>query len=171
MTMLRPHGPRREDTARTQPGGATVADIRTMEGDQALAVIMLRDWFDGPQGQARVSQTFLQELGAQAGAGAIDAWADFGALISDGTRRDVMRHSVNCRCVGADEAVLAQVISLAARGAREDAMLILSLLVTGERLLPAIQTVEQVGAALLRISQSWRRAALRPTSAADARLH
>lgn len=138
------------------PGGATVTDLGAMEGSQALSVMVLRDWFDGPQGRARVGATFAEVLGAAAAAPAIAAWTELGDLISDGTRRPVMRHAVTCRCVGADEAVIAQALSLAARGEREDAMLILSLLVAGDRLLPAVHVAQQAGLAVLRLATRWR---------------
>ncbi len=73
-----------------------------------------------------------------------------------------MRHAVTCRCVGADEAVIAQVLSLAARGEREDAMLILSLLVAGDRLLPAVHIAQQAGLVVLRLSTRWRCGASAP---------
>ncbi len=60
------------------PGGATVADLSAMEGSQALCVILLRDWFDGAQGRARVGATFADALGAAAAVPAILAWTEPG---------------------------------------------------------------------------------------------
>jgi hypothetical protein len=143
----------------SRTGGETVADLHAMEGPQALAVMMLRDWFDGAEGRSRVADTLRDELGPVAGAAATEAWCDLGALIEHGTRRPVMRHAVTCRCVGADEAVLALVMMQAARGEREDAMLVLSLLVAGERLMTAVRAAERAGRACLQVSARWRAAA------------
>ncbi|WP_299650775.1 hypothetical protein [uncultured Jannaschia sp.] len=139
------------------PGAATVADLQAMDGAQALGVMLLRDWFDGPEGRTRVEGVFAEAFGPAGGDMAREAWADFAALLTSGTRRPVMRHAVTCRCVGADEAVIAQVVTLAARGEREDAMFVLSLLVPGDRLLSAVQTAERAGIALLRLTAGWRR--------------
>ncbi|MDB2407774.1 hypothetical protein N9W17_04535 [Jannaschia sp.] len=147
-----------EHFTRSNPGAATVADIRTLDGFQSLTIMMLRDWFDGPAGRTRVEQVFEGALGQGAGAAGLDAWDEMMTVLSNGVRRPVMRHSLTCQCVGADEAVIAQVIALAARGEREDAMLILSLLVSGERLLPAIQSAERAGRTLMRITLLDRRA-------------
>lgn len=148
-----------EHSTRPNPGGATVADIRTLDGLQSLAILMFRDWFDGPAGRTRVEQVFEGALGTGAGVAGLDAWDEMMTVLSDGVRRPVMRHSLTCQCVGADEAVIAQVIALAGRGEREDAMLILSLLVSGERLLPAIHSAERAGRALMRINLRDRRTA------------
>ena len=152
------------------PGAATVADLQSMDGAQALGVMLFRDWFDGPAGRARVESVFAEAFGPAGGDMARDAWSDLAALLAAGVRRPVMRHAVTCRCVGADEAVVAQVLTLAARGEREDAMLVLSLLVPGDRLLAAVQVAERAGLALLRLTACWRRDH-RAASAPARRLH
>ena len=43
-----------------------------------------------------------------------------------------MRHAVECKCLGADEACFANFVALAATGAQEDAMLIATLLVRAD---------------------------------------
>ncbi|WP_299813359.1 hypothetical protein [uncultured Jannaschia sp.] len=139
------------------PGAATVADLQAMDGAQALCVMLFRDWFAGSEGRARVEGVFVEAFGPDAGTMACDAWAELSALLTARTRRPVMRHAMTCRCVGADEAVVAQVLSLAARGEREDAMLVLSLLVPGDRLLSAVDVAERAGIALLRLAACWRR--------------
>ena len=152
------------------PGAATVADLQSMDGAQALGVMLFRDWFDGPAGRARVESVFAEAFGPAGGDMARDAWSDLAALLAAGVRRPVMRHAVTCRCVGADEAVVAQVLTLAARGEREDAMLVLSLLVPGDRLLAAMQVAERAGLALLRLTACWRRDH-RAATAPSRRLH
>lgn len=159
-----PHG------ALPGPGAATVGDIRRMDGAQALAVMLLRDWFDGPDGRGRVARTFERALGPLAGPAAHQAWSEVMDVLSRDVRRPVMRHALSCRRVGADEAVIAHVLALAARGEREDAMLILSLLVPGDRLILTIHAAERAGLALMRVALRDRRA-LRDRMPAPTRFH
>ncbi|CUH33565.1 hypothetical protein JSE7799_00994 [Jannaschia seosinensis] len=135
--------------APANPGAAPVAHLHSLGRVQALAVLLFRDWFEGPAGRARAGDLFRQGLGSAA-EGAILQWADFAEVLAANPRRPLMRHDLTCTCVGADEAVMAHVLALAAEGAREDAMLILSLLVPGDRLLPAMHAAEQAGLAVLR---------------------
>jgi hypothetical protein len=127
-----------------------------MDGQQALAVMMLRDWFEGRDGRERVTGTFAAELGLASARAAVTDWKAYAELIATGTRRPVMCHALHCRCVGSDEAVLAHVLCLAAEGAREDAMFVLSLLVQADRLLPALTVVERAGLAVKRLATCWR---------------
>ncbi|AJE47662.1 hypothetical protein [Celeribacter indicus] len=60
-------------------------------------------------------------------------------------RRPLMRHGMGCDCLGADEAVLAQFVRLAAQGAREDATLMAMLLVRGDMAPLAVSLAEQLG--------------------------
>lgn len=131
------------------PGAVPVAHLHGLDRVRALAVLLYRDWFEGPAGRARAGDLFRQTLGSAA-EGAILHWADFAELLAANSRRPLMRHDLTCPCVGADEAVTAHVLALATEGAREDAMLILSLLVPGDRLLPAIHAAEQAGLVVLR---------------------
>ncbi|WP_371155174.1 hypothetical protein [Jannaschia sp. 2305UL9-9] len=150
MTIHDPLSPASQSTG--NPGGATVADLRALDSLQSLIVLMFRDWCDGPDGQQRVTQVFQGALGRLPGDTGLAAWIEMMAILSDDVRRPVMRHALTCRCVGADEAVIAQVLSLAGQGEREEAMLVLSLLVSGDRLLMAVNAAERAGLACMRIN-------------------
>jgi hypothetical protein len=123
--------------------------MRALDRTQALSVLLMRDWFEGPEGRARAGDLFREALGPAPGSAILD-WADFAEVLCDRVRRPLMRHDLRCDCVGGDEAVVAQLLSLAAEGAREDAMMILSLIVPGDRLLPALHCAERAGLAVLR---------------------
>jgi hypothetical protein len=73
----------------------------------------------------------------------------FGTVARHGRRR-LVRHATGCPCVGADEAVLAQVVMLAATGDREDAMLVGALIVEGPLLLSFIEAAGRAGLLLHR---------------------
>ncbi|CTQ51457.1 hypothetical protein [Jannaschia donghaensis] len=158
------------DPYRLTRGGAPVADLRTLDGFQALSVMLFRDWFDGDEGRARVAHAFETALDGQAGTAALTAWEEMMDVLSHGVRRPLMRHDLTCRCVGADEAIVAQILTLAARAEREDAMLILSLLVPAERLLPATHIAQRAGLAVMRIDLRTRRRRRGPAKTPD-RLH
>ncbi|EKE71785.1 hypothetical protein [Celeribacter baekdonensis] len=60
-------------------------------------------------------------------------------------RRPLMRHHPDCACLGADEAVMARFVRLAARGAREDAALMAMLLIRADIASMAVSLAEQLG--------------------------
>ncbi len=145
---------------RGQPvGAAPVATLRDLDNMQALAVMMMRDGFCNSPGQLRVRDVFVNTLGASAGAAAAGHWAEFARFLVANARRPLMCHARACPCVGADEAVVAHLLFHAATGAREDAMLILMLLIPGDRALCAVMMAEGAGRAVMRAA---RIAAQRP---------
>ncbi|RYH02612.1 hypothetical protein EU805_08290 [Salipiger sp. IMCC34102] len=131
------------------PGGATVGDLRGMSGDGALAILMYRDWFDGEMGRARVADVFVQAIPREASA-AMSNWTTLMSELVTHARRPLVRHGLQCHCVGADEAVFAQLLNLASHGEREEAMLMLSLLMPADRTLCALQAAESCGCTLRR---------------------
>ncbi|WP_417244908.1 hypothetical protein [Celeribacter sp.] len=60
-------------------------------------------------------------------------------------RRQLVSHGMSCDCLGADEAVLAQFVRLAARGKREDACLMAMLIVRADVAPLAVSLAEQLG--------------------------
>jgi hypothetical protein len=116
-------------SAQEKRGGAPVGFITELDGIEAASVIYLRLWNNGPDSQADVWNDFACALGTIQGRKAIQSFEDLCRLCSQHGRRPLMRHSVNCRCIGSDESCFANFISAAAAGDRDDAMLIATLLV------------------------------------------
>lgn len=110
-------------------GGAPVGVITDLDAIEAATVIYLRLWSDGPNGQSQVRCDFTDTLGVDQGHKAIQSFEDLCQLCARHGRRPLMRHAVNCQCVGADESCFANFIATAACGDREDALLIATLLV------------------------------------------
>lgn len=110
-------------------GGAPVGFITELDSIEAASVIYLRLWCDGPDAQAQVWNDFASGLGPDQGRKACKSFEDLCALCARHGRRPLMRHSVHCKCLGADESCFANFIATAATGVREDAMLIATLLV------------------------------------------
>ena len=120
------------NTAPNKRGGAPVGLMTELDGVEAASVIYLRLWCGGPDGQDSVSEDFAMGLGVERGAKAFKSFAELCRLCARHGRRPLMRHAVSCKCLGADEACFANFISTAADGAREDAMLIATLIVRAD---------------------------------------
>ncbi|MBS1301942.1 hypothetical protein [Loktanella sp. SALINAS62] len=113
-------------------GGAPVGFVTELDGIEAAAVIYLRLWGDGPDSQAQVWNDLASRLGAEGGRRALESFESLFSLCIRHGRRPLMRHAVQCKCLGADESCFANFIATAATGDREDAMLIATLLVRAD---------------------------------------
>ncbi|MCX7566356.1 hypothetical protein OS189_08375 [Sulfitobacter sp. F26169L] len=116
-------------SAQAKRGGAPVGLITELDSVEAASVIYLRLWCDGPEAQSRVWSDFTNGLGADQGRQAFESFEELCTLCTRYGRRPLMRHSVQCKCLGADESCFANFIATATSGEREDAMLIATLLV------------------------------------------
>ena len=140
--------------AQEKRGGAPVGYITELDGIEAASVIYLRLWCDGPEAQASVWNDFASSLGSDHGRRALRSFEDLCSLCAQHGRRPLMRHSVQCKCLGSDESCFANFIATAATGERDDAMLIATLLVRPDvaPLITALAT--DVGLALMRMNLS-----------------
>ena len=110
-------------------GGAPVGFISELDAIEAASVIYLRLWCNGPDAKAQVWNDFATCLGPDQGSRAIQSFEKLCSLCSQHGRRPLMRHAVQCKCLGADESCFANFIATAATGEREDALLYATLLV------------------------------------------
>lgn len=115
--------------AQAKRGSAPVGFITELDGIEAASVIYLRLWCDGLDSRASVWNDFVSSLGVDQGRKALNSFEDLCSLCTKHGRRPLMRHSVNCKCLGSDESCFANFIATAATGDRDDAMLIATLLV------------------------------------------
>ncbi|MBB3992810.1 putative caspase-like protein [Sulfitobacter undariae] len=113
-------------------GAAPVGHITDLDSIEAAAVVYLRMWSGDAAAKQQVFRDFAGTLGAEQGRKALRAFEQLCSLCANHGRRPLMRHSVQCSCLGADESCFANFISAAAEGAREDAMLIATLLVRAD---------------------------------------
>ena len=139
---------------RTAPprGGAPVGMIEELSAIEAGAVHCLRRWSDGPAAQADIRYDFAATLGKDAGQEALDAFEGMFTLCARYGRRPLMRHSVSCKCLGADESCFANFVGYASEGAREDAFLIAATMVRPDMAGALVGLAEEFGLALRRIS-------------------
>ncbi len=110
-------------------GAKAVGVMDELTGIEAASVIYLRLWFSGSREQARVRSDLFMALGREQGDRALRSFENLCELCVRHGRRPIMRHSVECRCLGSDESCFANFIATAADGQREDALLIATLLV------------------------------------------
>ena len=110
-------------------GGSAVGQLTHLDDLSACAVIYLRLWSDGPEGQAAVWNDLACGVGNARGRAALASFETVVGLLGQHGRRPLMRHAANCACLGADEACFANFIATATTGEREDALLMAMLLV------------------------------------------
>ncbi|MEQ3708280.1 MAG: hypothetical protein ACI9TA_001804 [Reinekea sp.] len=115
--------------AQQNRGGAPVGFITELDAIEAASVIYLRLWCNGPDAQSQVLDDFTTGLGLDRGRRAFESFEELCSLCARHGRRPLMRHSVQCKCIGSDESCFANFIATAVDGEREDALLIATLLV------------------------------------------
>ena len=110
-------------------GGTPVGLMAELDRIGAASVIYLRMWYAGPLSKADVWNDFASILGLDHGRRTLKAFENLCSLCLQHGRRPLVRHAINCKCIGSDESCFANFITTAANGEREDAMLIATLLV------------------------------------------
>lgn len=149
-------------------GAAPVGRVADLPAPEAGAVRVLRLWLSGETGRGRAIADFTATLGLGHGAAAAEAIDRLCGLIIAHGRRPLMRHSTDCLCLGADEAVFAEFISRAASGEREEAMLMASLMMRADMAPLAVALAEEVAVALIRMAS---KAGPVPTRTPKTKLH
>jgi hypothetical protein len=132
------------------PGAAPVARVSDLPPLERRIVLYSRLWGEGRLGQAEVWRDLIDRHGP---AGATRAVGHLDALLRDLDafgRRPMSRHAPSCPCAGGDECVLARFVALAAEGAREDAVLMGTLMVRADMSLLLAGTAEDLGLSLMR---------------------
>ncbi|MEM9148011.1 MAG: hypothetical protein AAGC57_17695 [Pseudomonadota bacterium] len=129
-------------------GGAPVGCLSELPPVEAAAVVYLRLWCSGGERQAEVWNSFAIRFGSSEGARRLKAFERLMATITDAARRPIMRHQLDCSCVGADEAIFANLVAAAASGASEDAVLFAALLVHPHMAAPVVAEARLVGQSL-----------------------
>lgn len=132
-------------------GAAPVGRLSDLPALEARTVLYLRLWAEGNEAQAMVWSELCGTLGpdqARPGLRAFEALCDH---VARHARRPMMRHGVDCACVGADEACLANFIATAAEGDREDAILIAMMMVRADIALGLVSLAQAAGLAFRRV--------------------
>lgn len=140
---------------RAERGASAVGRLADLPPVEAWWVRALRLWCDGDEGQQALRQELERRFGP-AGAHAVFArFTDLLALVFHHSRRPLIRHSIECDCVGADEAVFALFCAQAV-GDREDAMMIASLIMRADAAPLAVSLAQTLGLDLMRAAPAAR---------------
>lgn len=131
-------------------GAEPVATIAALPFHEALLIGALRARCEGPDAMAIFAGELGDLFGGAAVARVLERMDEFFGLTLRHVRRPVMRHGLSCSCVGADEAVLAHLVSLSTTGEREDAMLMACLLVRADVAPIVVSLAQTLGLELMR---------------------
>jgi hypothetical protein len=138
---------RPEPTSRI--GGQAVSRIALLPDLEAWWVRALRLWCDGEAGQGALRDQLTAHMGAEAAETFFARFTDLMALMMRHGRRPLMRHALECDCVGADEAVFALFCAQAV-GDREEAMMIACLILRADVAPIAVSLAQTLGLDLSR---------------------
>lgn len=134
-------------------GGARVGQLADLGPIEVGAVMYLRLWGDGASGRLDAVSDLGIALGGDQGQAALQVLDRLCSLCAHHGRRPLIRHGLGCSCLGADENCFAQMIASAAEGAREDAMMMASLIVRPD-FAPALASLaEEFGLVLHRMTR------------------
>ncbi|MBR9762707.1 MAG: hypothetical protein GYB53_04040 [Rhodobacteraceae bacterium] len=131
-------------------GAEPVARITALPFQEALLIGALRARAADAEARAQFSAELGDLMGPQRAAETEAALEDFFEITLRHVRRPVMRHGLTCSCVGADEAVLAHLMTISTSGEREDAMLMACLLVRPDMAPAVVSQARTLGLVLLR---------------------
>ena len=109
-------------------GGASVAVLNRLDGWEVNLIINLRLWCEGPQGQGKVWNDYANGFGIRSAETEMQAFEALLTTLIDSASRPLVRHSVQCSCVGSDECIFLNLVKTAADGQLNDAALIATLL-------------------------------------------
>jgi hypothetical protein len=146
------------EAAHEVPRGAApvglVGDLPVLERG---AVLLLRQWCEGEAGRMAVGEDFTRTLGSDRGAEAVGALAQLVTLFVSHGRRPMMRHGLQCSCLGGDESAFALMVAAAATGDREDAMAFALTMMPADAAFAAVLTAAPLGLAILAMARNLRR--------------
>lgn len=110
-------------------GAAAVGVLSELPAIEATAVRHLRQWFDSPETRLAMRDDIYNLLGPEMTEIALETFGQLCMLCVQHGRRPLIRHGMQCACLGADENCFANMIAAAAEGQVDDTMLFASLIV------------------------------------------
>ena len=114
-------------------GGAPVGYLSELNQLEQNAILFLRYWSQRSMADNDLQNKFWSnityDLGITKTRQAIDAFDEIFTLCVKYSRRPIMKHDLECKCIGGDESCFANIIGFAQDGEMEDALLLASNLV------------------------------------------
>lgn len=150
-------------------GAASVGRLMDLDPFEAGAVLYMRLCWGNPDALDILERDFVPLLGRSAGQSAARGFLQMASLCQSFGRRPLCPHSQSCACLGGDEACFARLLSSAAEGAREDALMMALLLVRADFAPVLAGLAQDAGLALQRMTlRAQSVAPVTATSAAHA---
>ena len=132
-------------------GGAPVGRMEFLDLEEYTIISFLRRWWDGDISRSHLNKELIINLGYAEGNLAFQSFKDLCEIIFHHGRRSLIRHQLDCNCVGADESCFAQLILRAANNYKEDAILIALLLVPPHLTSQTVSLSEKIGTAIKQL--------------------
>ena len=114
-------------------GGAPVGYLSELNQLEQNAILFLRYWSQSAKADHDLQSKFwadiTYDLGITKTRQAIEAFDEIFTLCVRYSRRPIMKHDLECKCIGGDESCFANIIGLAEEGEFEDALLLAANLV------------------------------------------
>lgn len=132
-------------------GAATVGRLADLDPVEVGAVLYMRLCWDNPDALAALTRDFVPLLGPASGEVAARGFHQLSLLCQSHARRPLCPHGLTCACLGGDEACFARLVSSAAEGAREEALMMALLLVRADFAPMVTGLAQDAGLALRRM--------------------
>jgi hypothetical protein len=126
-------------------GATPIAEADERAPAERRFIVALRLWLESPAHQAEVWSGFTRDFGAAQGRETLRAFERFVGAVAEGVDRKLWRNRVGCPILGRDEAALASVIALAARGQRAEAARAVAALVRADAAQPVLACAADLG--------------------------
>ena len=133
-------------------GAAAVGRLTDLDPVEAGAVLYLRLSWNNVDALEMLTADFTAVLGPVAGEAAATGFQQLASLCQTHARRTLCPHAISCACLGGDEACFASMVSSAAEGAREEALMMALLLVRADVAPMVTALAQDAGLALRRMS-------------------
>ena len=125
------------ETKTSTKGGSPVAVISDLSWEEHLVIYYFRCCFEGSEALLEVHEEFRFYLGTEIANKTIGALQFLFSKLQNNGRRRLVRHDLNCKCVGADENCFAQLVTRSTCVDKKDAILI-GILLTDADLAPEL---------------------------------
>jgi hypothetical protein len=135
-------------------GGTVVGNLADQPRLEVCVVVYLRLWANGQSGQFQIEDELFTVFGPIRGRHILRHWAKLIEMCRQFRLRPLMRRSVECPCLGSDEACFATFVATAAEGEREDAFLMATRLVRPDVAPTVTALATQVGLSLKQMLMS-----------------
>ena len=139
-------------SAMERRGIVPVARIDDLSPLEATLVCCLRLFYESGETRDALERGLAAHLGDARGGTLFQLLAQLCEMTRHHARRPLMRRHAGCCAAGADEAAFAALVTAAASGEREDAMLIAVCLVRADVSTQLVALAEQVGLSLRRLA-------------------